>query len=94
MNISYLLYQAERTPGAAEQREIDARAGELAAAIAGLGRAGRRAVTLRAVTRRQGTGERAGLTRRRPSRAAAPAPETVSWPENQWKPSGRLVACS
>ena len=56
MNISYLLSQAERTPGAAEQREIDARAGEFAAAIAGLGRAGRRAVTLRAVTRHQGTG--------------------------------------
>ena len=27
MNISYLLYQAERTHGAAEQREIDASAG-------------------------------------------------------------------
>ena len=45
MNISYLLYQAERTRSAAEQREVDAQAGELAAAIAGLARAGRRAVT-------------------------------------------------
>jgi hypothetical protein len=45
MNIAYLLYQAERPRSAAEQREIDASAGELAAAIAGLGRAGRRAAT-------------------------------------------------
>jgi hypothetical protein len=51
MNISYLLYQAERPRSAAEQREADTQAGELAAAIARLGRAGRRAVT-----RRQGTG--------------------------------------
>ena len=57
MNISYMLYQAERTRGAAEQREVDASAGELAAAIAGLGRAGRRAFT-----RRQGTGHR-GINR-------------------------------
>ena len=35
MNIAYLLYQAERTRGAAEQREVDASAGELAAAIGG-----------------------------------------------------------
>ena len=41
MNISYMLYQAERTRSAAEQREVDAQAGELAAAVAGLGRAGR-----------------------------------------------------
>ena len=61
MNISYLLYQAERTRSAAEQREIDAHAGELAAAVAGLSRAGRRAATRltgtrRAGTRHQGTG--------------------------------------
>ena len=34
MNIASLLYQAERTHSAAEQREIDAQAGEFAAAIA------------------------------------------------------------
>jgi len=56
MNISYLLYQAERTRSAAEQREIDAQAGELAAAVAGLGRAGRRAAARLAGTRHQGTG--------------------------------------
>jgi hypothetical protein len=61
MNISYLLYQAERPRSAAEQRQIDAQAGELAAAIAGLGRAGRRAVT-----RHQGT--------KRPGRHTTPAP--------------------
>ena len=70
MNISYLLYQAERTRGAAEQREIDARTGELAAAIAGLVRAGRRAVTLRAVTRHQGTGRREAKRAGRHSTAA------------------------
>jgi hypothetical protein len=68
MNISYQLYQAERTRSATEQREIDVSAGQLAAAIAGLGRAGRRAVT-----RHQGTG-RAGTGRA--SRHARPA--TVS----------------
>ena len=56
MNISYLLYQAERTRSAAEQREIDAQAGEFAAAVAGLGRAGRRAATRLTGTRHQGTG--------------------------------------
>ena len=54
MNISYMLYQAERTHSAAEQREIDTHAGELAAAIAGLGRAGRRAVTRHQGTKREG----------------------------------------
>jgi len=65
MNISYLLYQAERTRSAAEQREIDTAAGELAAAIAGRGRTGRRAAT-----RHQGTG-RAGT--KRAGRPATPA---------------------
>jgi hypothetical protein len=60
MNISYLLYQAERTRSAAEQREADAQAGELAAAIAGLGRAGRRAVTRDRGTGHRGTGHRTG----------------------------------
>jgi hypothetical protein len=68
MNISYLLYQAERPRSAAEQREADARAGELAAAIARRGRSARRTVT-----RDHGTG-RHGV--RRAGRAAAPG--TVS----------------
>jgi hypothetical protein len=68
MNISYMLYQAERTRSAAEQREIDVSAGELAAAVARLGRAGRRAVTRHQGTRLQGT--------KRADRNATPA--TVS----------------
>ena len=52
MNISYLIYQAERTRSAAEQREADVRAGQLAAAIARAGRAGRRAITAHQGTRR------------------------------------------
>ncbi len=58
MNIAYLLYQAERPHSPAEQREIDAQAGELAAAIAGLGRAGRRTVTRHRGTGHEGTGRR------------------------------------
>jgi hypothetical protein len=42
MNISYLLYQAERPRSAAEQREADVLAGELAASVARLGRSLRR----------------------------------------------------
>jgi hypothetical protein len=34
MNTSYVIYQAERTKTAAEQREIDRSAGELAASVA------------------------------------------------------------
>jgi hypothetical protein len=34
MNISYVIYQAERTKTATEQREIDRSAGELAASVA------------------------------------------------------------
>lgn len=34
MNIAYMIYQTERTPTRAEQREIDMRNGQLAAAIA------------------------------------------------------------
>ena len=45
MSISYLIYQAERPKSAAERREADARAGEMAAAFARLGRALRRPVT-------------------------------------------------
>jgi|HubBroStandDraft_2_1064218.scaffolds.fasta_scaffold125735_2 hypothetical protein len=38
MNTSYLIYQAERTKSAAEQREADRAAGEFAASLAGLWR--------------------------------------------------------
>jgi hypothetical protein len=38
MNITYLIYEAERPRSMAEQREMDARAGEFAAAVARLGR--------------------------------------------------------
>ena len=59
MNISYLLYQAERTRSAAEQREVDVQAGEIAAAFAQLRGAGRRAVSRRQQAGHQGT-RRAG----------------------------------
>jgi len=45
MNITYLIYQAERTRSTTEQREADVRAGEMAAAIARLGRSLRHQVT-------------------------------------------------
>jgi len=45
MNISYLIYQAERPRSSAEQREADMQAGELAASIARAGRAVKAAVT-------------------------------------------------
>jgi hypothetical protein len=45
MNISYLIYQAERQRSAAEQRETDVMAGELAANIAKAGRAARATVS-------------------------------------------------
>jgi hypothetical protein len=45
MNISYLIYQAERPRSRAEQREADARAGEMAAAAGRLRRSLRHAVT-------------------------------------------------
>jgi hypothetical protein len=44
MNISYLIYQAERQRGVTEQREADILAGELAASIAKAGRAAKAAV--------------------------------------------------
>jgi hypothetical protein len=37
MNITYLIYEAERPKSMAEQREADVRAGQLAAAAARLG---------------------------------------------------------
>ena len=45
MNISYQIYQAERPLSPAEQREVDVRAGEIAAAFARLGRSLRHQVT-------------------------------------------------
>ena len=53
-NISYLLYQAERPRSAAEQREADVRTGELAAAVARLGRSLRHAITGTKDTRQEG----------------------------------------
>ncbi|MGH3207599.1 MAG: hypothetical protein ACRDNO_07545 [Trebonia sp.] len=38
MNITYLIYEAERPRSMAEQRETDVRAGEFAAGVARLGR--------------------------------------------------------
>jgi len=54
MNISYLIYQAERPRSVAEQREADVRAGEMAAAVARLGRSLRHAVTGKQDARREG----------------------------------------
>jgi len=90
MNISYLLYQAERTRSAAEQREIDAQAGELAAAVAGLGGARPRGSRARGIRGRgtRGSSERASPVRRRPSRAASPAPDDpdgISGPVTTWR---------
>ncbi len=77
MNIAYLLYQAERPHSPAEHREIDAQAGELAAAIAGLGRAGRRTVTRHRGTGHGGTGRRGTG---RSGRHATPAPASCAIP--------------
>ena len=48
MNISYMIYQAERQRSAAEQRAADVQAGKLAAGIARAGRALAAGVTRRA----------------------------------------------
>ena len=45
MNISYLIYEAERPRSVAGQREADVRAGEMAAAFARFGRSLRHSVT-------------------------------------------------
>jgi hypothetical protein len=45
MNIAYLIYEAERPRGTAEQREADVRAGEMAAAFARIGRSLRHQVS-------------------------------------------------
>ena len=52
MNISYLLYQAERPLTAAQQREADVTAGQLAAAIGRAGHSLRQAITGNAATKR------------------------------------------
>ena len=54
MNISYLIYEAERPRSVAEQREADVRAGEMAAAFARLGRSLRHSVTGKPNARWQG----------------------------------------
>lgn len=58
MNITYLIYQAERQRSAAEQRAADTQAGELAAALTELGQSLRRPFR---------SGRRAG--QRRPAQA-------------------------
>jgi hypothetical protein len=52
MNISYVVYQAERQRSVTEQREADRQAGELAAALASAGRAVKAAITGRTRTNR------------------------------------------
>ncbi|TVZ02960.1 hypothetical protein EAS64_21055 [Trebonia kvetii] len=52
MNISYLLYQAERPLTAAQQREADITTGQMAAAIGRAGHSLRLAVTGNAGTKR------------------------------------------
>ncbi|MGH3206484.1 MAG: hypothetical protein ACRDNO_01850 [Trebonia sp.] len=52
MNITYLIYEAERPRSMAEQRETDARAGEFAAAVARLGRTLRHPATGKQSARR------------------------------------------
>ena len=52
MNITYSMYEAERPHSLAEQREMDARAGEFAAAVARLGRSLRHPATGKSYARR------------------------------------------
>jgi hypothetical protein len=54
MNITYLIYEAERPRSMAEQREADAQAGEIAAAVVRLGHSLRHPVTLKRTGRRDG----------------------------------------
>ena len=55
MNISYLVYSAERPLSATEQREADVRTGELAAAVARLGHSLRHPATGKRGARRPST---------------------------------------
>jgi hypothetical protein len=52
MNISYLIYEAEQPRSMAAQREADVQAGEMAAAVARLGRSLRHLVAGRQDARR------------------------------------------
>ena len=52
MNITYLIYEAERPRSMMEQRETDARAGEFAAAVTRLGRSLRHPATGKNYARR------------------------------------------
>jgi hypothetical protein len=54
MNITYLIYDAERPRSTAEQRETDVRAGEFAAAVGRIGRSLRHPATGRNYARRDG----------------------------------------
>jgi hypothetical protein len=54
MNISYLIYSAERPRNVAEQREADMRTGEFAATVAHLGRSLRHPAMGKRVARRGG----------------------------------------
>jgi hypothetical protein len=54
MNITYLIYEAERPRSTAEQREADVRAGEFAAAAARIGRLLRHPATGKNYARRDG----------------------------------------
>ena len=54
MNITYLVYSAERPRGIAEQREADMRTGEFAATFAHLGHSLRHPVMGKRVARRGG----------------------------------------
>ena len=54
MNISYIIYEAERPKSMTEQREADAKAGEVAAAVARLGHSLRHPVTGKRSGRRAG----------------------------------------
>jgi hypothetical protein len=52
MNITYLIYEAERPRSTSEQRETDARAGQVAAAVARLGHSLRHPATGKQTARR------------------------------------------
>jgi hypothetical protein len=54
MNITYLIYEAERPRSMAEQREADVRAGEFAAAVTRIGRSLRHPAMGRHSARRDG----------------------------------------
>jgi hypothetical protein len=54
MNITYLIYEAERPRSMAEQREADVRAGQLAATVARLGHSLRHSARGKRSARRDG----------------------------------------